>query len=383
MATQLEPETVLESPEVVESSPAPESAPAETSDVAIAETTEAHATTTEGDRARDEKGRFKAKADGEAESTETAATEPATPDNTGALAVDAAAAPAAPLSPVETPWSMKVDGQQVRLDGAVVIPGKGILFPEAHADVIHKLLARGIQYEQERPRLKQQEAAARDEIAAEKAQLSVIGDVARRIFEAQNEDELATVILDIWQNKDGLQREAQHRKREAALAAREKALAPTPEQQQHEADVRLGESLTDAFAEAKAQPWATGLKEQDWQALSRVLEPIKRSFIVRVPEDVPAAGLRSGDLAFDADRFFQFLERQAGLVTTERSRIAEEHKQKALLAKATAQNTAALASSVKAPPSVASPEKPAPNAPGSGSVFTSKDEYDRFIRTGQ
>lgn len=292
----------------------------------------------------------------------------------------AAAEPAAS----EIPWSMKVDGQTWSPEGVVVIPGRGILFPEAHADGLQRLLGRGIKYDPER--VKQQFQTERAELAtlkaenaAEKAQLSVIGELATQIFAAKTEDELAGLILDLWQNKEGLQREAEFRRRETLLSTREKALAPSPEAQKIEIETKLGQSIDAALAEARTQPWATGLKVEDWKALDAVLRPLTGSFLMRAPEDVPAEGLRQGDLAFNASLFFETLERQAGLITAERRRITEEKKRTTAIADAKARTTAAMTPSVKAPPSVASAEKPAPSTPGSGSVFTSKDEYDAWI----
>lgn len=288
----------------------------------------------------------------------------------------------------ETPWSMKVDGQTVTLDGAVIIPGKGILFPEQHADLLHRMLGRGIKHDPDR--VKQQFAREREEIAknreeaaAEKAQLSVIGELATAIFSAKSEDELAGLILDLWQNKDGLQREAEFRRRQALLDAREKALAPSPEAQKIEIETKLGQSIEAALAEARTQPWANQLKVEDWKALAEVLRPLTGSFLMRATEDVPAEGLRQGDLAFNASLFFETLERQAGLITAERRRVTEEKKRTTVAAEAAARNTAAMTPSVKAPPSVASAEKPAPNTPGSGSVFTSREEFERWLQTGQ
>lgn len=314
---------------------------------------------------------------------EEAGEQPPAEGETPEAVITEPAAPAAPSDPFAgEPWSMKVDGQNVVLDGAVILPGKGVLFPEQHMGIVRQMIARGIQYEQERPRAKQQIQQQQEQINVTKAELSVIGEIAQRIFTAKDEDELAALTFDIWSNKDKLQWEATKRREQAEIAAQKSALAPTPEQQQLEVDTRLGESLSDGFAQAKRAPWAANLQEKDWQALQRLIEPVRRSFIVRVPEDVPEAGLKQGDLAFNEALFFQFMEQQAGLLTTERATIAGEKKKAAVNAQAAARNTAALRSSVQAPPGVASAEKPAPT-PGSGSVFTSREDYERWVRTGR
>jgi hypothetical protein len=315
---------------------------------------------------RDEAGRFapKAKAD-EAQTTEAPAADPnAAPTDAKAEAgASGSAAPAATsATPAATaPWQVKALGQSYDIPGTSVNADGGMSVTADGARVMHEYIGKGIKYDREFPRLRAELERARTERTERDEHNDLIAKEFARMATLDGR-ELYDAVLEFRAAYPVLQQQAQVNLLRRQLAERDRAAAPDPEEQRAQFQASVNASLDEGIADARKQPWAKGLTDEDWKDLRAAAEDAAQAFLVTAPADDLERGIRKGETLFDDVRFLAFVQRNAGPIA--RARAASS------AATAAAQrNAAGLQTTVTAPPSVGGnrtappPAKPRAAAP--------------------
>lgn len=311
---------------------------------------------------RDAAGRFAPKAGAdEAQTIEGTAADPNAAPIAGEPATAAATAANAPAgtpaaTPVapDTPWSIQALGRSYDIPGTKVSADGSIALSREGAEMVHRYVGKGLRFEQEFPRLRAELERARTERTERDEQNDLIAKEFARMATLDGR-ELYEAILEFRAAYPVLQQQAQVNLLRRQLEERDRATAPDPEEQRAQFQASVRASLDEGIGDARKQPWAKGLTDDDWKDLRAAAEDAAQAFLVTAPADDLERGIRKGETLFDDARFLAFVQRNAGPIT--RARAAST-----AAAAAAQRNAAGLQTTVTAPPSVGGNRTAPPSA---------------------
>jgi hypothetical protein len=334
---------------------------ATTDDGAIADTGDSDA----AGQPRDAAGRYAPKAGAdEAQTTDGTAADPTAAPLEGEPSAAAAAAanapagrPAATPAATDAPWSIAALGRSYEIPGTKVAADGSIALSREGAEMVHRYVGKGIRFESEFPRLKQELERARAERTERDEQNDIIAQEFARLA-TLDDAELLYAIREFRASYPVLQQQARVKLLERQLADRDRASQPDPEEQRAQFQASVSASLDEGIADVRKQPWAKGLTDDDLKDLRAVAEDAASAFLVQAPADDLERGIRKGETLFDDGKFLAFVQRQAAPIT--RARAASS-----AAADAARRNAAATQTTVTAPPSVGGNRTgtPAPGKP--------------------
>lgn len=299
--------------------------------------------TTESGPARDEHGRFAKKeevAEGETP-VEGAA------QDTGAPAV--AATPEATTPQVESlPFSFKVSGQEIPIDGAQYVPNEGLYIPDGHVPIVKQLLSEGAYYKQNWKTL---ESTAENKgyqralsSAPEIQQAKALSDAINQLFE---DPEKLAEAYNNWATMGPMYKEKALREMaERQLAElRQGSQAQQEEQHSQQLEQQKHQALSETITELKAVPDLKVLTPSDWQLFDKQVQLLNQRGGLYVEKD--------GELYLDTAA----IEEIAAHVLSVRKQVVETAKKAEEAAKFNALNKPKAASAPKVTPRTGSAPK--------------------------
>jgi hypothetical protein len=268
------------------------------------------------------------------------------------------------------PFAVKALGQLHELPGASLrADGALEASPEA-VEMIRTYMGRGVKYETEVPRLRQQLQALQEERTEQEEHNRVVGEEFAALAQLPDED-LADAIRDFRMRYPALREKVRADRAERELAQARRSTAPDQRQTRQEQEQKFYSTFETVFGEEVAK--AAGVLDKDEQnELLQELRGISDSFLVIADKDNEDEGWKRGDWLFNDRRMSDLISRRVATVKRYKAVQAAD-------AKAKAANAAVLnPPKPKAPPLAA-------NAPLSGAgatgeqKFKDKDEWRRSM----
>lgn len=233
-----------------------------------------------GGPTRDEQGRFTKKDEpaGGTAPVEGVAQPPVATD---------AAPPAEPEIPSQ-PFSFKVSGQEIAVDGAQYIPGEGLYIPDQHFETVRQLLSEGAYYKQNWRQLEQatenkgyQRALSS---APEIQQAKALSDTITQLFE---DPEKLAEAYNNWATMGPMYREkAMREMAERRIAEMEKGTQQEQEERQtRELETVFDGEIQDAMSTLKSAPELKILTPDDWKMIDRQVSLLRQRGALFVQKD--------------------------------------------------------------------------------------------------